>query len=115
MMLSHATWPTTPVRTLGMLAMILVLVGCVLDGPTDAPRVSNRTDSRIEIQWAEPGLPPLATVDSGQTYLFAAYPTTCLPGNLVAKDSQCRELARTEKPLCPTEDWIIEGTPAPSA
>jgi hypothetical protein len=106
--------PRTQTRILGMLAASTLLVGCVLDGPTDAPRVSNRTGSPIQIQWTEPGLPALASVASGQTHLFTAYPTTCLPGNLVAKDLQGREVARTEEPLCPTDDWIIESSPTPS-
>jgi hypothetical protein len=110
---SPAATRTIQMRILGMLAASMLLVGCVLDGPTDAPRVSNRTGSPIEVQWTEPGLPALASVASGQTYLFTAYPTTYLPGNLVAKDPQGREVARTEKPLCPTDDWIIEGSPAP--
>lgn len=94
----------------------LLSVGCVLDGPTDAPVISNRTGAPVQIFWDPPvgDGSPYTSINSGQDHLIVQYPTTCMPGLLVAKDAGGRVIARLAEPLCPRDEWVIDGSPEPS-
>ena len=105
-------------RFAGAILLSLSSVACVLDGPTDAATISNRTGAPIEIYWDQAnGTGDLfyASIQEGQARLVLEYLTVCMPaGDLVAKDLQGREVARRAEPLCPLDIWIIEGSPEPS-
>ncbi len=99
----------------GRIVAILLIAsasGCVLDGDKNEPRISNESGVAVEVFWTAPGSDevPYLKIAPGQVPGLHNYPTSCTPNNMVARNADNEELARTEKPLCPGDVWVI---PAP--
>ena len=95
-----------------------VLTGCVLDGKKNEARISNQSGVAIEIFWTDPGEadPHYADMRPDQEIALVQWVNACAPTNMVAKTEEGLELARTQKPLCGGDFWVIGplGSPAPS-
>jgi len=95
-----------------------VLAGCTLDGKKNEPRISNESGVAIEIRWTGPIGDEVhyTNISPGQAVGVYEWPASCTPNNMVARTADGQELARTEKPLCPGDFWVIPplGSPSPS-
>lgn len=95
-----------------------ILTGCMLDGKKNEPRISNESGVAVEILWTGPTGDEVhyANIAAGDVKGVFEWVSTCTPYDMVAKTADGRELARTEKPLCPGDFWVIPslGSPSPS-
>lgn len=92
--------------------------GCILDGDKNEARISNESGLAVEILWTGPGGDDAHYTDipPGQVRGLHDYPVSCAPSAMVAKTAGGRVLARTDRPLCPGDYWVIKaaGSPGPS-
>ena len=88
--------------------------GCVLDGDKNEPRISNASGGAVEVLWTSPEAAEThyTSIAPGQSIGLHNYSVSCAPNAMVARTAAGEELARTEKPLCPGDAWVI---PPPSA
>ena len=96
-----------------------ILTSCMqLDGDKNEARISNESRVSVEILWTSPGGDEVhyANIEPGQVKGLFEWVGRCAPNDMVAKTVDSRELARTEKPLCPGDLWVIgpPGAPSPS-
>jgi hypothetical protein len=87
--------------------------GCVLDGPTDNPRISNESGVDVEILLVSPGFEDqsFAMIAAGQTHEVVQYAGSCFPNHMVAKTEAGEVVGRTDHLLCPDDLWVIEPPP----
>ena len=92
------------------IALVVVVVGCVLDGPKGEARISNVSGVAVEIHWAGPGAGGTlyATIPPGQVHGVFEWVNRCAPAGMVARTVDGQELSRTA-PLCHGDVWVIEG------
>lgn len=101
----------------GLLAAIVLLSdalgGCVLDGDTNEPRISNESGVAVEVLWTNPGGDEVhyTNIAPRQATGLYTYPVSCAPTAMVARTADGQEIARTEKPLCPGDTWVIPTPP----
>ena len=100
-------------RTVVLVALAAFATGCVLDGPTDNPRIVNESGMDVEILLVSPGYADklFVSVSAGQSHEVIQYSGSCLPYDLVAKTTTGEVVSQTTQPLCPGDRWVIEPPP----
>jgi hypothetical protein len=100
-------------RIAAILLLTAIVSGCVLDGDTNEPRISNESGVAVEILWTGPGGDEVhyTNIAPGQATGLYTYPVSCAPNAMVARTADGQEVARTEEPLCPGDLWVIPTPP----
>ena len=100
-------------RLAGIALLSAAVSGCTLDGDKNEPRISNESGIAVEVLWTGPGGAEVhyTNIAPGQATGLYTYPVSCAPNAMVARTADGREIARTEKPLCPGDLWVIPTPP----